>query len=134
MHRKYLFGLIPLLLCSCGGPLSLVSYTLASGVAMNAKQEEYEAGQRDLYSNKCLPTHRKENPISSGNLLEASGNLVRAYEYYTIAHQLGYKEAGNALMRLTPKMSVENRKEADKNLAKYKELHIKTCFIPAPRT
>ncbi len=132
MYKKLLLLSFLLLLCSCGGPLSLVSYTLAGGVAMNAKQEEFESAQRDQYVNKCFPTHRKENPINDGIRTEASGNRVRSYEYYTIAKQLGYRDADRLLAKLAPQMSAEEMAQAQKNLKKYTKIHIDTCFLPAP--
>lgn len=129
---KYIVSLFALFfLCNCGGPLSLVSYSIAGGVAMNANQEAFEESERNKYTNKCFPTHRKENPVINGRKLEEGGNLIRAYEYYTLASQLGYQETDKELSRIQPKMSKEELKKAKNNLTKYTEIHLKSCFIPA---
>lgn len=116
-------------LSGCGGPLSLVSYTLASGVALNANGEKHADMQQEQYIKKCLPTYRKENPAESAERLELAGEYMKAYEYYGVAQKMGYPNMDEALLRVKVKLSAKNAAEAEKNLGKYTDVHIKTCFI-----
>lgn len=125
-------GLLPVMLVilsACGGPLSMVSYAVGAGVAMHAEDEQREYEEKETYINKCLPIHRKENPLVAGAKKEEQGNLVRAYEYYRVANYLGYREAIFALENIQPKMKPEQLKTAEKNLKKYTEIHLHSCFL-----
>lgn len=129
MRKACMLGIL-VSLSGCGGPLSLVSYTLASGVALNANGEKQEDMHQDQYIRKCLPTYRKENPVESADRLELSGEYMKAYEYYGVAQKMGYPYMDERLLRVKVKLTPKDVAEAKQNLNKYTDVHIKTCFRP----
>jgi hypothetical protein len=129
MHKLYSVILL-LLLSACGGPLSMVSYILASGVAMHANDEAYRDGQNELYTDRCLPTHRPENPMINASHKVELKDPVAAYGFYMIAERLQYPQAKQFKDSLYQRMPVKQRLEATKIAAKYSDIHISSCFYP----
>lgn len=128
MPRYALLLLIPLVLTGCGGPLSMVSYALGAGVMMHANDEALKDAQNARYTDRCMPTHRKENLIISGNIKEAQGELIMAYEFYRIAEKLGYAAAPASLAKLRATITEKQRTDAEENMKKYSDIHISSCF------
>jgi hypothetical protein len=118
------------LLSACAGPLSLVSYAVGAGVAMHADDEARELKIKEQYTDRCLPTHRRENPMVSAGIKEQQGDPVTAYGLYMVAQQLGYGNAKLASENLRSRMTVQQRALAQKEISRYSAIHISSCFYP----
>ena len=97
---------------------------------MHANDEEFQDNQKELYTNRCLPTHHRENPMLSGDIALSKGDNPLAYEMYSIAAKLHYPHAKAIVDELRPKLTAVQLTQSEKNLKKYSEIHLASCYFP----
>lgn len=120
--------LASLCLLQCGGPLSLVPYALSAGFAMQAEKDAGAQLEYKAYHSKCYPIDPKKDPIVVGWQAEQIHDLTKAYEFYLVAHKLGFPSAKARLDALHHHMQPMQIERAVKNFNKYSKANLSTCF------